>query len=113
MTAAPIRAAVALLLLIIAVYWKLILFPSGYVWFDHYDMCQLEVPSLQFLARGIHSGHFPLWDPHVWAGLPVLGVGQPCPVYPLNLLFLALPLKADALPIATLHCWFVALHFIA
>ncbi|MGA2181531.1 MAG: YfhO family protein [Bryobacteraceae bacterium] len=100
------RAAAGLLFLVIAVYWRLIL--PGAVWFDHYDLCQLEIPRLEFLARSIHAGHFPLWDPHVWAGLPVLGSGQPGPVYPLNLLFLTLPFA-----ITTLNWWFIAVHLVA
>jgi hypothetical protein len=74
-------------------------------------MCQLEIPRLQFLARNLHQGHFPLWNPHIWAGQPVLGSAQPGPLYPLNLIFLALPLSGGTLPVPTLNWWFVALHF--
>ncbi len=90
----------------IAFYWRLVI--PGAVWFDHYDLCQLEIPRLEFLSRSIHAGHFPLWDPHVWAGLPVLGSAQPGPIYPLNLLFLALPFA-----VATLNWWFIAVHLVA
>ena len=113
MNRARLSAAAVLFLLVAAVYWRLILLPSSYVWFDHYDMCQLEVPRMQFVARSIHAGHFPLWDPHVWAGLPVLGAGQPGPAYPLNLLFLALPLSRDAIPVPTWNWWFIAIHLVA
>jgi len=101
-----------LLLLVVLVYWKLALPGPQYVWFDHYDMCQLEVPRLQFLARNLHQGRFPLWEPHIWAGQPVLGAGQPGPLYPLNLLFLALPLEEGALSVATLNWLFIAMHFV-
>jgi len=105
------RAAAGLFLVVLAVYWKLLL--PGYVWFDHYDLCQFDIPRLQFIARSLHAGHFPLWDPHVWAGLPVLGSGQPGPVYPLNLLFLAMPLHHEAIALATLNWWFIAIHLVA
>lgn len=101
-----------LLVLILVVYWKLALFGPAYVWFDHYDMCQLEIPRLQFLARAIHEGHLPLWDPHVWSGLPAIGAGQPGLVYPLNLLFASFPLTRGAIPVTTLNWLFLALHFI-
>jgi Bacterial membrane protein YfhO len=104
------RAIAGLFLLVIAVYWKLVI--PGSVWFDHYDLCQLEIPRLDFLARCIHAGHFPLWDPHVWAGLPVLGSGQPVWVYPLNLPFLALPLHDGAIALATLNWWFITVRLI-
>jgi hypothetical protein len=101
-----------LLLLIVGIYWKLALLGPSYVWFDHYDMCQLEIPRFQFLARAIHSGHLPLWDPHVWAGLPAIGAAQPGLVYPLNLLFASLPLAGGMVPVTTLNWLFLALHFI-
>jgi hypothetical protein len=100
------RAAAGLFLLIAGCYWKLVI--PGSVWFDHYDLCQLEIPRLQFIARSIHAGHFPLWDPHLWGGLPVLGSAQPGPVYPLNLLFLLLPFS-----VTTLNWWFIAVHLVA
>jgi hypothetical protein len=107
-----VGAVVVLLLLVVVVYWKLALWGAGYVWFDHYDMCQLEMPRLQFLARVIHAGHLPLWDPHVWAGLPASGAGQPGLVYPLNLLFASFPLTDGMIPVTTLNWLFLALHFI-
>ena len=108
------RTALAgLFLLIVGFYWKLAFFGSQYVWFDHYDLCQLEIPRLQFLARNLHLGHFPLWDPHIWTGLPTIGTAQPGPVYPLNLLFLMLPLAQGMLAIATLNWWFIAIHLVA
>ena len=111
----PIRraaAALALFLLLLAVYWKLAFFGAAYVWFDHYDMCQLEIPRLDFLARTLHQGHLPLWDPHVWAGLPAVGAGQPGLLYPLNLLFASLPLSGGMIPVITLNWLFIAMHFL-
>jgi len=108
----PWWPAVFLTALLIALYRKLVFSGSHYVSFDHYDLCQLEIPRLQFLARNIHLGHFPLWDPHLWAGLPVIGSGSPGALYPLNLLFLALPLSNGSIPVATLNWWFIAIHLI-
>jgi hypothetical protein len=104
--------AAGLLLLIVTAYWKLALPGPSYVWFDQYDMCQLEVPRLQFLARSLHEGHFSLWDPNIWAGLPVIGVGQPGPIYPLNVLFFALPLEYGRLSFVALNWLFIAFHFV-
>ena len=109
------RAApfIALTAVLVAIHWKLVFFGTHYIWFDHYDLCQLEIPTLQFVARSIHSGHFPLWDPHVWAGVPLVGSGQPGPLYPLNLLFMMLPLDGESFRMATLDWWFIAIHLIA
>ncbi len=100
------------MVLLVGVYWKLALLGSQYVWFDHYDLCQLEIPRLQFLVRSIHRGHFPLWDPHAWSGLPVLGTAQPGCAYPLNLLFAALPWGGPSIPVPALNWLFVAIHLI-
>jgi len=104
---------VSLAALLVAIYWKLVFFGAHYIWFDHYDLCQLEIPTLQFVARSMHCWHFPLWDPHVWAGVPLVGSGQPGPLYPLNLFFMMLPLDRGSFYLATLNWWFIAIHFVA
>jgi len=95
-----------LLLAVVLIYWKLTL-DGAHVWFDQYDMCQLEIPRLRLLARNLQHAHFPLWDPHVWSGLPVLGSGQPGVVYPLNLPFALLPWSVQSI-----NWLFVAMHFV-
>jgi hypothetical protein len=110
------RTAIAagLFLLLAAVYWKLLFFPSRFVWFDHYDLTELQIPRLQFFARSLHAGHFPLWNPHIWLGQPVLGSGQPGPLNPLVILFAGLlPLRDGLLSFAELNWLYVAMHFIA
>src|SRR5262245_58047536 len=87
--AAPIMF---LLALSIGFYWKLTL-TDQYTWFDHPDMAYLEVPRLQFQASEIHKGRFPLWDPRIWSGQPLIGQTQPGPLFPLNLLFYQLRLR--------------------
>jgi len=110
------RTAIAagLFLLLAAVYWKLLFFPSRFVWFDHYDLTELQIPRLQFLARSLHAGHFPLWNPYIWLGQPVLGSGQPGPLNPLIILFARLlPLRDGLLSFAELNWLYVTLHFLA
>ncbi len=101
-----------LLLLVLVFFWKLI-FTTEYVWFDHPDMVYIEIPRLQFQAREFHQGHFPLWDPSIWAGQSLLGQTQPGPLFPLNLLFLLLPLKAGYIQAQFLNWYWVLLHALA
>ena len=104
----------ALAVLTAGFYWKLTATRGEFVWFDHPDMCALEIPRLQFQAREFHRGRFPLWDPHIWMGQPLIGQTQPGPVFPLNVAMLMMPLDADgALKTSTLNSYFVLLHFIA
>ncbi len=110
------RTAVAagLFLLLTAVYWRLLFLPSRFVWFDHYDLTELQIPRLQFFARSLHAGHFPLWNPYIWLGQPVLGSGQPGPLNPLIILFAKfLPLRDGLLSFAELNWLYVVLHFLA
>ena len=106
--------AVALLVALIATfYWKLTL-TSEFVWFDHSDMVYLELPRLEFQARELHKGRFPLWDPHIWMGQPLIGQTQPGPVNPLNLLMMLWPLdEAGYLRTGVLNLYFVAMHLVA
>ena len=109
-----IAAVAGLFLLLAVVYWKLLFFPSRFVWFDHYDLTELQIPRLQFFARSLHAGHFPLWSPHIWLGQPVLGSGQPGPLNPLIILFARLlPLRDGLLSFAELNWLYVTLHFLA
>lgn len=110
------RTAVAagLFLLLAAVYWRLLFLPSRFVWFDHYDLTELQIPRLQFFARSLHAGHFPLWNPYIWLGQPVLGSGQPGPLNPLIIVFAwLLPLRDGLLSFAELNWLYVTLHFLA
>jgi hypothetical protein len=105
--------AAAVFLLTILSYWKLTLPSPKYIWFDHYDMCQLELPRLQFFAREVNQGRIPLWNPHTWTGQTAIGSSQPGALYPLNLAFLSLPLRQGVVPVTTWNWWFIAIHALA
>lgn len=112
---APWRRAlpvVGLLLITVAFFWKLTL-TDQYIWFDHPDMAYLEIPRLQFQAKELRAGHFPLWDPHLWSGQPLIGQTQPGPVFPLNLIFYKVALKAGYLQYSALNWYWALLHFLA
>src|SRR5579871_7033426 len=51
------------------------------------------LPWYQFQAEAWHRGEFPLWDPHVWGGQPLIGQMQPGAAYPLNWPLFLMPLK--------------------
>jgi hypothetical protein len=112
MPGARFGGSLAVCVLVVAFFWKIAL-TGEYIWFDHSDMCYLEIPRFQFLAREIHGGRFPLWDPSIWAGQPLVGQTQPGPLHPLNLLFLMLPLDGGYLSRAVLNWWWVAIHMLA
>lgn len=53
---------------------------------------QIE-PWLLFLRRELRAGRLPFWNPHQSSGTPFWANGQSAPLFPLHLLFAALPLS--------------------
>ncbi len=64
-------------------YWKLI-FSGSFTFLDSPDLIGQVLPWYQVQARAWAEGIFPLWDPYVWAGQPLLGQMQPGAAFPLN-----------------------------
>lgn len=50
-------------------------------------------PWRAFAAETLREGHLPLWNPYQFCGTPFLANGQSAVLYPLNLLFWALPVS--------------------
>ncbi len=67
------------------------------------DLAQQFIYWRAFAARELGHGHLPLWNPHVFSGMPFLGWGQTGLLYPLNWLDLLLPLEKSVNVIIALH----------
>ncbi len=59
----------------------------------HTDLIGQFVAWRAFAAESLRAGNFPLWHPFVYAGQPFLGGFQSALLYPLNSVFLILPLE--------------------
>jgi hypothetical protein len=46
----------------------------------------------QFIVESLRAGEVPLWNPHLFAGVPFLAAGQHSALYPLSVLYYVLPL---------------------
>ncbi|MDQ6665910.1 MAG: hypothetical protein M3Z23_16135, partial [Acidobacteriota bacterium] len=77
----PLWPPALLLIVYIGVFWKLTL-TSQYTWLESPDFANQVLPWYQFEAAEFHAGHFPLWDPYLWGGQPLLGQMQPGLSYP-------------------------------
>ena len=64
-------------------------------------------PWRSFAAESLRSGRLPLWNPYQFCGTPFLANGQSAVLYPLNLVFLVLPV-ARAFALSTLLHLFLA-----
>jgi hypothetical protein len=100
-----------LFLIVTGAFWKLL--TKQYTWMDQPDMAYQVLPWYQFQAVAWHRGEFPLWDPHVWAGQPLIGQMQPGAAYPPNWLLFLMPLKNGRINPLWLNLDFILTHFLA
>ena len=56
-----------------------------------------------FIRQQLAQGEIPLWNPHQFAGIPFLAAGQHSALYPLGLVYYALPLTSA-------YGWFIVLN---
>src|SRR5579871_1858137 len=106
-------AVPALLFLVTAGFsWKLAL-PGQYTWLDASDIAYQVLPWFQEQARQWHSGHFPLWDTHLWTGQPLVGQAQPGTLNPLNWILFSLPLRDGLMRIPVLHWYWIVIRYFA
>ncbi|MFO7538121.1 MAG: hypothetical protein R6X32_08665, partial [Chloroflexota bacterium] len=57
------------------------------------DLIIQNYPWKQFIRQSLNQGEIPLWNPHLFAGMPFLATGQNAGFYPFSLFFLLLPLS--------------------
>ena len=100
-----------LVLMVTGSFWKLL--TKQYTWMDQPDMAYQVLPWYQFQAVAWHRGEFPLWDPHVWAGQPLVGQMQPGAVYPLNWLLFLMPMKDGRINPLWMNLDFILAHCLA
>ena len=82
-------AAFALLALATAAFcWKLLF---GGLTVIGYDTMTYMYPYRFFAAEALREGRLPLWNPHIYYGVPFLANLQSAVFYPLHILFVFLP----------------------
>ncbi len=58
----------------------------------------------QFILQSLQQRHIPLWNPHIFAGVPFLAAGQHSALYPFSIVYYTLPLSLA-------YGVFTAIHF--
>jgi hypothetical protein len=99
-------------LLVVGFLWKLAL-TDEFLWIDSPDVAYQVLPWFQFQASEWQAGRFPLWDPYLWFGQPLIGQAQPGAAYPLNWILFLLPLRDGWLQLPVLNWYFVGIHLLA
>jgi hypothetical protein len=88
----------------VGIFWEvLVLRPDEFLSDPRMDLRYFFFHWRSFGFHELRSGNLPLWNPHFASGAPFLGNFQSALLYPLNALYLVLPLAAAT-------NWTIALH---
>src|SRR5580693_6809100 len=90
----PLFVPVALLGLTLAMFADVLFIPGDRILSGlGMDTSTYFLYQRQFGFEHVRAGHFPLWNPHIYSGVPFLGSFQTAMLYPPNwILYLTLPL---------------------
>jgi hypothetical protein len=88
------RWVVLLLVLTTVFFWKLG-FSDRFTFLNSPDLVGQVIPWYEMEAKAWDDGYFPMWDPYVWSGQPLVGQMQPGAVFPLNWPLFAAALGED------------------
>ena len=103
---------VLLLFIIIGFYWKITL-TNQYEWVWGPDLAQQVLPWFEEEARQLQHFQLPLWDPHTFAGAPMLGQAQPGLAYPLNWILFLTPRAHGHLQMISFQWYYAVIHYMA
>ncbi|HSJ58492.1 MAG TPA: YfhO family protein, partial [Anaerolineae bacterium] len=67
----------------------------------------------QFIVDSLRAGQLPMWNPHLFAGVPFLAAGQHSALYPLSGLFYVLPLARAYGLFTVLQLWLAGISMYA
>lgn len=62
------------------------------------DTSDITYAGYLFIARTLKQGIFPLWDPHIFGGIPLTAYAQVGLYYPFNIIFWLLPYGGGPFP---------------
>ena len=99
-----LRGPLGLLALTVLMFWDVLFLPGEVVLSSgREDLAAQFVHWRGFAVQEMLRGNLPLWNPHIYSGAPFLAGFQSALLYPLNVIYLVLPL-AKAIN------WSIALH---
>jgi len=112
MTKSTVKALALLLLLIAVYYWK-VLFTDQFSLLTGSEAASQAYAWLHYWIASIRQGTLPVWDPYTFSGHPFAGEMQTQAFYPLHLIFLLVPFGGNGEVLArAFETWFVFSHFL-
>jgi hypothetical protein len=79
-------ASTVLLLATLGFFWRILYTPDAWKPAGGGDLVSFLFPTYRFAAASLHAGSLPLWNPHLYGGVPFLADMQTGLFYPPNLL---------------------------
>ena len=95
-------ALASFLLIVLVFFWKSVL---GRGVIGSFDLVTLFYPYKTYIRQLIGEGEFPLWNPLVYLGVPLLANIQTSVLYPLDVLFLMFSFPTALTWSVVLHIW--------
>jgi hypothetical protein len=86
----------------IVFFWRFLCLPPGEA-AGGYDLADMFVPWLTYFSSAVEEGHLPLWNPHLFSGVPFAANPQTGVFYPPYWLALVLPVTTALNLIVALH----------
>ena len=99
-------APAVLLLATLGFFWRILFTPDAWKPAGGGDLVSFLFPTYRFAAASLRAGRLPLWNPHLYGGVPFLADMQTGLFYPPNLLLFLL---APQFPYKALE-WMAVLH---
>jgi hypothetical protein len=114
MPLAPAARALGALAVLVLVMFADVLFAPGWRVLGHpgTDLALQFIPWRDFGFAELAKGNLPLWNPHIFAGAPFFGGMQSALLYPVNWLFLVLPLPLAINWTIALNLWLLGAFMI-
>jgi hypothetical protein len=112
----PDLAALALLALIVAVFFWPLLVGGQWIPRGGGDLVSFLWPVYRFAARSLRVGVVPLWNPYLYSGAPFVADNQSGVFYPINLLVFALlgePSYGAMEALVVFHVWLAGANMFA
>ena len=104
------RSALGLLLLTVLVFFDVLIPPiTRILSAPGTDLQTQFVHWRQFGFSELRNGNLPLWNPHIYSGTPFMTGFQSALFYPLNWIFMLLPLPTAVNVSIALHIWLAGL----
>src|SRR5262245_38881771 len=100
------------LALTVLAFWK-VLFHREFTILTGGDLTIAYYPWFDVAAYWLKRGVFLIWDPYVYAGKANMGEPQPGIFYPLNWLFMLLPVRGGGMNLDGLQCLMILDYLLA